>query len=525
MPAPTIAALANLPDQGDSLIVDPTALGLGLQNGDVLFVAIRSQGTATADITPPSGFQRTGTTGSFPSGDRMQGMWYKAIPNTATEPSTYTFAGVSGGGNSRIMGVVGVIRGADSAHLNDAGMKYDASGNIASVTAAATPYTVIGFWGAEFTAGISVVPSTTPSGYTVERVVQTAGGSPALVVDNSNTSGSRTGAVIVSNKVESGSLTVPALTTSWAGAPTATKAASWVVRGLTVAPPMGTLVKLGNGTTAYVSYLDGAGVRKAPARVSLWLPGFSTIPSMLAKTGATVAHRGGSLNWPEFSQVAYDRSVFRNYGLLEFSCGWSSDLVPFGLGDQYLDTAAGVTGNVDPTTLTWATIASTYQNKLRPIAPGVYQPFYRLDDFLTKYTPHHLVAVDPKFGAGNATKVAAMLDICDAHGGPTKIIIKFDSPITDMTLVNAAKARGYTTMNYWGTEGDKLTTAYGTDKWDLIGVRYDADKTTVYDVATAIGKPVWSAVIPDQAGVTTALSRGGKLMMISNVAGVTPVGP
>jgi glycerophosphoryl diester phosphodiesterase len=237
-----------------------------------------------------------------------------------------------------------------------------------------------------------------------------------------------------------------------------------------------------------------------------------------------MAHRGGSLNWPEFSQIAYDRSVRRGYGALEFSCGWTSDLVPFGLGDQYLDTAAGVTGNVDPTTMTWATLSSTYQNKLRPVASGVFQPFYRLTDFLAKYLPHHVCLVDPKFGAGDPVKIGAMLDICDQYDPTrTKIVIKFDSPITDSQLVVAAKARGYKTMNYWGTEIEKLTPAYHTDKWDWIGVRYDANQA-MYDAAIAIGKPVWAAVIPDQAGYDLSATRGADLMMCSNVAGITPVG-
>jgi len=526
MAAPTLVTLANVPGQGDSFIIDPVALGLGLQNGDVLFFAARSQGTAAADITPPTGFQRAGTTGAFSLGDRMLGIWYKPIPTASSEPATYTVTGISGGGNSRIMVEVGVLRGADLAHLNDAGVKYIGvtTEPIPGVTATDVPYTVLAFWGAEFTAGVSVVPSATPSGYTVERIAQTAGGTTPAVVDNSVTTGSRTGVVLVSKKVESGSTTVPDLLTTWAGTPTAIRGASWVVRGLTAAPPIGVPVKLGDGTAARLSYLDGAGVRQAPLRASIWLPGFADVAALLAKPGATMAHRGGSLNWPEMSQAAYDRSVFRGYGMLEFSCGWTSDLVPFGMGDQYLDRYAGVTGSVDSTTMTWATLASTYQNVLRPLAPGVYQPFYRLDDFLDKYTPHHVVSVDPKYGWANIPKITAMLDICDAHGGPDKIVIKFDSPVTGFDLVNAAKARGYTTMNYWGTEGDKLTTAYGTDKWDLIGVRYDADQTTVYDVATAIGKPVWAAVIPDQAGYATAAARGADLMMCSNVAGISPVG-
>lgn len=522
MAAPHIVATAAIPQQGDSIVVNPSALGLALADGDALFVALRSQASPAADITPPAGWARMGTAGAFVSGDRMLGIWAKAIPTAATEPASYTFAGIAGGGSSRIMAQVGLVRGADLAHLNDGGQKYQIDATVPAGAAGALPYLVLAAWGAEFTAGVSVVPSSTPAGYT-SSAVQTAGGTTPVVVPNSDTTGSRTGLVIASREVSSGSTAVPALTTSWPTAPTNPKSASWIVRGLADVP-IGVPIKKGDGSTAYLSYLDGAGVRKAPSRVAIWLPGFSDVDALLAKAGATMAHRGGSLNWPEFSQVAYDRSVYRGYGALEFSCGWTSDLVPFGLGNDTLDAAAGVSGNVDPTTMTWATLAATYQNKLRPIAPGIYQPFYRLDDFLAKYSAHHVCLVDPKFGWAMPAKIAGMLDICDAHGGPEKIVIKFDSPVPNPILIDAAHARGYKGMNYWGTEGDKLTTEYGVDKWDLIGVRYDADQATVYDVAASFGKPVWGAVIPDQAGYATAAARGADLMMCSNVAGIARVG-
>lgn len=519
MPAPSLIGVTPQDTQGNS--ISPSYTSMGVADGDVLVMAIRSQGTVTADITPPTGWFRAGTTGSVPASDRFLGIFYKPLPTVSGETLSYTFTGISGGGNSRVMGYKAILRGADLAHLNDGGLKFQASATIASVSAVATPYSVIGFWGAEFTAGNSSVPASIPTDFTLEGAVQTAG-SPTGIVDNSVTTGSRTGAVLISKKMDTGTLTVPSLTVTYTGTPTDAKSASWIVRGLTTAIPIGSAVKLGNGTAARLSYLDGTGTRKAPTSVSLWLPGFSNVTAFLAKQGVTMVHRGGSLNFPEFSQVAYDKSVRLGFGMLEFSCGWTSDNVPFGLGDQYLDTAAGVTGSIDPTTMNWATLSGNYLNKLRPVIPGVYQPFYLLVDFLDKYTPTHVVAVDPKFGAGDPTKINAMLNICDTHGGPSKIIIKFDSPITDSQLVVAAKARGYTTMNYWGTEVAKLTPTYHTDKWDLIGVRYDADQT-MYNTASSFGKLVWAAVIPDQAGVTTAASRGANLMMISNPVNIAPV--
>lgn len=499
-----------------SVTVDWT--GMGAQNGDILVMFGRSQGTIAADITPPAGFARMGTTGTVGAGDRFQGIFTHVVTDVATDPLVYTFNGVAGSA-SRITVAKGIVRGADLAHVNDGGLLFRSDAFLPSVDAQAYPYTVYALWGAEFTAGNSPVPNL-PSGW---EMVLTAQGNGTAIVANDNTASSRTGIVVLKKVVESaGSLTIPDVTLTWGSTASSPKAASWIVRGQSAVAPVGLPVKLGNGADARLSYLDGAGVRQTPARVALWLPGFADVDAFVATAGATAAHRGGSLNWPEYSEIAYDRSVFRNYGALEFSCGFSSDNVPFGLGDETLDRIAGVTGDINPTTLTWAQIDSTYRNVLRPIASGVTQPLYRLEDFLAKYTPTHVCMVDPKFGWSNTTRVGAMLDICDEFGGPEKIIVKFDFPLTSSALVDAAHARGYLAMNYWGTDQAALTTTYHTDKWDLIGVRYDADQA-MYDAATAIGKPVWAAVIPDQAGYATAISRGADLAMISGVNAVTPV--
>lgn len=519
MPSPFPLAIKAVPGQGNGLVADFT--GMGTQNGDIRVFEARSQASPAADITPPTGWVRAGTVGTFAS-DRFLGRFIKLITNVATEPLTYTFTGIAGGGNSRIEGHIYLVRGADPAFINEAGQRFQPNATLPATTAIAAPYTVFGVAGAEFTAGNSAVP-TIPSDYTNLLTSQTEGGTTAAVIPNTNTTNSRTGLTTIYKRVESGSLSIPAVPFTWAGTATDPKSASWVVRGLATATPIGVPVKLASGT-AYLSYIDGAGVRKAPASVNIWLPGFSNVTALLAKNGATMSHRGGSLNWPEYSQYAYDHSVFQGIGVLEFSCDFTSDLVPFGQGYQYMDDAAGTTGNVLASSMTWATLSSTLSNRLRPVSAGVYQPFYRLDQFLQKYTPNHVCLVDPKFGAGTAAKINAMLDVCDANGGPSKIIIKWDSPLENQLLVNSAKARGYTTMNYWGTEIEKLTPQYGSDRWDLIGVRYDANQA-MYDAALALGKPVWAAVIPDQAGYNLAASRGARLMMIANSLTIAPVGP
>lgn len=296
-----------------------------------------------------------------------------------------------------------------------------------------------------------------------------------------------------------------------------------VMIGIPAGPylPIGTPMEKGNGEIVYMSYLDGSGVRKAFKSVNLWLPGFNDVDALLAKPGATIAHRGGSAVYPQMSEYAYDHSVFNGFGALEFSCGWTSDLVPFGLGFQYLDDTGSVAPgtNLDPTTLSWATLSSTYFNKLLPVSSGVWQPFYRLEEFLEKFTKTHVVTVDPKYGFANQTKINVMLDICDEFGGPDKIIIKFDSSETDAKLTTSASARGYERMNYWNA--DTTAMAAQQSRWTILGANYATQ--AAIEAANSYGKPVWAAIIPNQAGYDQAIAWGADYGMITNPITIAPV--
>jgi len=519
-----IAPLVAKPVVGDVLVADFTSFAV--ENGDILVLGIRSQGTAPGEVSQiPAGWFRGGLEGTLPVGDRVLGVFYHVVTDKTAETFSYTFTGVSGGTSSRVISIVGVVRGGDLAFVNDGGLKYRSDAFIPGHNAGAVPFLEIAIWGAEFTAGVSVLPNAVPAGLTTQLIAQTAGGATPAIVDNSVTAGgTRTGLVVTSRKVEAGGVVaVPDMTMGWPGAPTSIKSASMIIRGKTAAQTAGIPIKKGDGSSAFLTVGND---RRTPTRVALWLPGFVDVETFINKLGGTASHRGGSLTKPEYSERAYDASVFKHFGALEFSCAFSGDATPvlFGNGDQYLDRMAGVTGNIDPTTLPWVTINSTYRNVLRPEGPGITQPLYRLEQFLEKYTPNHVVLVDPKFGWNSPARVNAMLDLCRAIGGPEKIIIKFDSPTISDALVDAAQAgpNPFKTMNYWGTEIEKLTPEYGTDKWDLIGIRYDADQT-MYDTAQGIGKPIWAAVIPDQAGYNLAASRGADLMMCADINNIAAV--
>ncbi|UVG34398.1 phosphoesterase [Microbacterium phage Gazebo] len=481
------------------------------QAGDVIIIGLGEQGTitGTTPITLDPGVVRMG--GPNALNDRALGLFRYVVTDPAAVPATFTFSGFGAG---RGVGFSIVRRGVDLDHLVNTSPKYS-SGDLEAFTTEGAPYVYIGMWNDQRTTPRSHVPSVKPAMTELTNLQNT--------LDNS-TAGSRTAIWVGYLEVPAGgSLSQPAKSLTWPDGTSNPRAVSAVLRDLPESTgPIGVPVKEGDGAAAKLSYLDGGATRKAPTRAAIWLPGHADVEAFLAKAGATASHRGGSLVNPEYAEISYDRCVYRRFDPLEISLGWTSDLVPFGLGDETLDRTAGVSGGILPTSMDWATLSSTYRNALRPVASGVTQPFYRLEEMLTKYAPHQVVMVDPKYGFNTPAKVARMLEICDALGGPDRIIVKFDSPTGATLLVDQAKLKGYVTMNYWGTEVEKLTTQYGVDRWDLLGIRYDADQAS-YDTINSFGKPVWAAVIPDQAGYNTALARGADLMMIANPNVVTPV--
>lgn len=448
------------------------------QEGDYIVTLIRAQGTVATDITPASGFARAGAANG--AADRAQGGFiHKAVAGDEAVAS-WTFGGWSAG---RSVAESQVWRNVDPVSPIAGSTPYTVT-NPAAYSTTAPPFTAIAMWGDERTDTRSMVPASAPAGYTTLANVQNT-------LDSSIT-GSRTALWAGYLSVpEGGAADVAAASLTWAVGQSANRAIAFALRGITTpTPPTPTLP-------------------------------FADVAEFLSTPGATSAWRLGGGPYPQHSEYAADKSVEIGYKALEFSCGWTSDLVPFGLGPQYLDSIAGVTGNVDPTTMTWATLSSTYQIRNNPVSPGVYQPFYRLDDFLTKYAATNICIVDPKFGFDTIAKIDAMLDICDAHGGKDRILIKFDTPTPATNLSVRARARQYKVINYWGTDTAAMTAQQAN--WDALGVLYSADPS-VFTTANSFGKPVWAAVIPNQAGYDAAMANGADFANISGVTLVAPVG-
>lgn len=463
-----------------------------IADGDVLVVALRSQGTRNGEIVLPAGWARGGS-GAIPN-DRALGIFYKPVPSAAAETATsYTFAGLSSA-TSRIIGAIGVLRGADLAHLNDGGIAYDTDATIAATVAGGVPFTAIALWGGEFTAGVSVVPSSTPADFTTVVTAQTAGGSsPSTVLANSNTTGSRTGLLLASRSIESGSTTMPSITTTWPTAPTDPKSAVWIVRGTTSAT--------------------------SPA-------GFASVAAMAAKRGATWAHRGGSASYTEHSLFAYAQAAERGYGALELSMQRTIDGVWFGCHDLDL---ARVTGGAAPTTdvrtMTWAQVNS-YQMTVG--ASGAPQPFMRWQDFLAAgYQNTHVLILDPKNSVG--THQAEFLAMVAGDVDKSRVLMKWAGGLT--SFADAAHAAGFQTAGYWYQDDyDADNLAAETQHWDWLGMDLAASSAwtgpgSIRELANAQGKKVWGHIAANQVDYNTAVAKGADAVQASAVATITAIGP
>ncbi|WP_228523170.1 glycerophosphodiester phosphodiesterase family protein [Mycolicibacterium phlei] len=249
-------------------------------------------------------------------------------------------------------------------------------------------------------------------------------------------------------------------------------------------------------------------------------PGFESVDLAFTTPGATMSHRGGSLTPgnPEMSSRAYDYSALMGFGILEFSANRTSDGVWIGCHDPSINRTSETSGVPDTSELTWAEV-ETYLNTLN--SGGVPRPYYRLVDFLERWTPTHVVFVDPKAGIGH---IREFLDVLDEHGGPEKIVVKFAGPSWTNSRASAiAQARGYTTWGYFfdvaHVNGDLAR--YGS-WYDTLGINHDAPPE-VWEAILAYNKPVVAHLISAQDQCAQAISAGADLLQCARPDRVIPV--
>lgn len=497
---------------GASIVLDkPT----GLADGDMLVAVLRTNGSTSTSDFALSGWTRRGYT--FVSSDaagRVTGIFTHPVTTASSEPSTYTFTKAAS--DSRRVGAMFIVRGVD--------LSSPVAGNSSGWDALPTPrvqlnsFTVdtadsallVYAWANEIVSPNATAPTILP------------GTEIALVPSSSGTGSTRT--TIWAGYESNAATSTGNKNLTWATATSGPAATGVVLRGLagSSGTATGTLTIAGTATAAVSLSRTATGtltVSGSAAR-SLGVSGFASVAQMLATPGATWAHRGGSANWPEMSQYAYEQAVLAGYGALEFSANRTSDGVWVGCHDASLNRTSQTSGLADISAMTWAQV-QTYQNSWN--SAGTPRPYYRLDQFLDDFTGTHVAIVDPKHAIG--TYNTEFLNLLDAHGGNTKIVVKFYGVGAGATaLADAATARGYQTWGYfYDTDVTSGGLADDQSHWSILGMNYDATQTA-WDAALSYGKPVVGHIAASQANYNTAITRGARIVQCSNVAGITAVG-
>ncbi|BDZ49772.1 hypothetical protein GCM10025867_20130 [Frondihabitans sucicola] len=245
-------------------------------------------------------------------------------------------------------------------------------------------------------------------------------------------------------------------------------------------------------------------------------PGKLATP-LLQSDRFTVAHHGGSRDWPEESLFAYRHSVEAGVDALEVSLARSSDGVWFGLHDATLDRTSGTNGFV-AADHTWAEIREhriVPTGSQDPAQPS--RPYARFEDVLDAYGDSHALFIDPK--VVDQRYYGDLFDLVSNHVKDPRETMIAKGYCTSVPWAKEARRRGHRTWGYYyaneiAAKPELLTST--EEYWSVMGMNYDGAPEQ-WRLVAALGKPVIGHVVPTPAAAATALGLGARGLMISGV--------
>lgn len=241
---------------------------------------------------------------------------------------------------------------------------------------------------------------------------------------------------------------------------------------------------------------------------------YSSVDDMRSHDPFYVAHRGGSAKWPEMSMIAYESASQSGIGALEVSVARTKDGVFFGLHDKTLDRTSEVTGNIDPSTLTWEELSSTYTNKLNASTPdGV--PYAQISEIFGKFAETHVIFVDPKYIGDPQQRTDLIDQMLEAAPAEHWVLKGYND---NTALTEAARDAGIQTWGYYYAR-DLSRLAETAPNWDMLGLELNATPAQ-WQTVTAQGKPVIAFFISSEAMLDQAKANGAQGMMVSDVQAV-----
>lgn len=242
-----------------------------------------------------------------------------------------------------------------------------------------------------------------------------------------------------------------------------------------------------------------------PATMKAVPRGYKDIGTMMITRGFLIAHRGGSVSWPEASMRAYTNAVMYGAGALEVSCQKTKDGVWFLNHDRTLQRVDKSAPDTPVTEMTWAEI-----KKYTTIG----EPFMTVEEYFAAYGSSHITVLDPKYSAAEWQDLKKFFPT-DAQG---RIIWKFS--IDAGWLANQWKADGWKCWGY--SYPDQVTDGRINEwhkPWDYIGMSWEASDE-VWRRTTALGKPVWAHICSTRQAYDDGLAKGAIGCMVSGVANI-----
>ncbi|MBN9631947.1 MAG: hypothetical protein J0I18_15275 [Actinobacteria bacterium] len=263
---------------------------------------------------------------------------------------------------------------------------------------------------------------------------------------------------------------------------------------------------LAAGAAAVTPLLTGRGGLLGPAP--------TPTPTSIPSGTLTVAHRGGSRDWPEMSMLGYANSAKLGAQALEISLARTKDGVWFGLHDPTLDRTSGTTGFV-AADHTWQEVSQyriTAAQTTNPEQPA--QPYLRFEELVAAFAASQVIYVDPKIvPAQYHPELFAMMSRVPA----TTFVAK--GYCTATGWAQEATRRGYRTWGYYyaaDLHSDPHLLETTQSHWTTLGLDYTASPA-VWKNVKAYGKPVLAHVVPDVGAATSALQRGADGIVASGV--------
>ncbi len=247
------------------------------------------------------------------------------------------------------------------------------------------------------------------------------------------------------------------------------------------------------------------------ATASLSASALTPVTSWIASQPLDVMHRNAELDWPEQTLYGYTQAAnWSARSALEISAQQSSDGVWVASHDQTTGRVYSGT-SLDIPTNTWATLST------KTTIIGGY-PIARVIDILDAF-PTRIFFVDNK----NTVNISNFLDMLDAHGGPSHIIVKGFSGSTG--YADLATARGYSTWGYF-YHADTANISSRQSHWTLLGEGIDGENSADWTAILAVGKPVIAhTTITSSTTRATAAAFGANGFMNSKAVGVVPQTP